>query len=109
MMRCGLCNSRTDMREMKYHRSGEYLICKSCHEKQSPGSRVVVESKPQTVREVAEVARKPSPKVSYRCKNCGYAFARARDHSFELCPYCGKKTVSVVQGGGAQNLLDTNF
>ncbi len=104
MVRCGLCNTKADIREMKYHKSGDYLLCKACHEKQNPGQKVVVE-KPASLREVSEMPRQES-KVSYRCKNCGYSFARARDHHFDVCPYCGKNSVSMVNRGGAQSFLD---
>ncbi len=106
MMRCGLCNSRVDIREMKYHKSGSYLICRSCHEKQFPGAKVVVQKQSPAIKEVAEVARKSPGKVSYRCKNCSYRFSRAKEHYFEQCPYCGKRTVSVVERSAAQALVD---
>ncbi len=106
MQRCGLCNSRVDIREMKYHKSGEYLMCGSCHEKQSPGTKVVTKAPSPAIKAVAEVAKKSPRKISYRCKNCSYRFSRAQDYAFEACPYCGKKTVSVVERSAAQTLVD---
>ncbi|MBI2575076.1 hypothetical protein HYV82_04280 [Candidatus Woesearchaeota archaeon] len=106
MQRCGLCNSRVDIREMKYHKSGSYLMCRNCHEKQSPGAKVAVQTPAPAIKSVNEVARKSPAKVSYRCKNCSYRFSRAQDYVFESCPYCGKKTVSVVERSAAQALID---
>jgi rubrerythrin len=109
MMRCGLCNAKDELKNMKYHKSGEYLICKGCSEKQAPGAKVVVEKAPiASVKSVEEVSKKSVDKVSYRCKNCGYAFTRAKSHVLSVCPYCGKNTVSVVAEGGAQNILDSS-
>lgn len=106
MLRCGLCNSRVDVREMKYHKSGEYMLCRSCHEKQFPGAKVVVQKLPPSIKDVVDVARKSPSKISYRCKNCGYSFSRAQEHYFDQCPYCGKKTVSAIERSAAQSLID---
>lgn len=106
MLRCGLCNSRVDISEMKYHKSGEYMLCRSCHEKQFPGAKVVVQKQSPAIKELAEVARKSPAKISYRCKNCSYSFSRAQDYYFDACPYCGKRTVSVVERSAAQALID---
>ncbi len=108
MMRCGLCNVQADMREMRYHKSGEYLICGSCHDKQALGMRAAEKPAPvaSSVKPVSELASKKAQKTAYRCNNCGYSFSRNKEHRFELCPYCGKKSLSVAERGGAQNLLD---
>lgn len=102
MMRCGLCNSRTEVREMKYHKSGEYLLCSACHEKQVPGAKVIAQ-KPAV----------PSPKrqerLSYRCRNCSYSFSRNKDHPVNACPYCGRDGISLVEGSMAQHLIDKVF
>lgn len=107
MMRCGLCNNRSELRDMRYHKSGDYLICKDCSEKQSPGAKVVVEKQPSSIREVHDVSNKPSDKIGYRCKNCGYSFSRTREHNVFVCPYCGKESISILERGAAQNLIDT--
>lgn len=102
MLRCGLCNNRADVNNMKYHKSGEYLICKDCYDKQATAV------KPKPADETA--FRKPESakdgKVGYRCRGCGYSFTRAKDHTVRVCPYCGKDTVSLVQSSAAQNIID---
>lgn len=101
MMRCGICNIKSEISEMKYHKSGEYLLCTACHEKQSPGRKMVVEKPSSSSKGVG--------KIGYMCKNCSYSFSRARDHKFDVCPYCGKNTVSLVDNGGAQNFIDESL
>lgn len=104
MMRCGICNAKSEVGNMRYHKSGEYLICASCYEKQSPLKSTV---KSGSSFKEPEMKQPRQDKVAYRCRNCGYSFTRASDHAVLLCPYCGKDSVSVVEGGNiAQHIID---
>ncbi len=93
---CKKCNSRVDVKSMKYDRTGRNLICPSCYAKEF-GKRIedVAPVKKAQKQTTAHIGRKKR----YVCNKCSYKFKYDPFSDQNLkCPYCGSKSVTLDEG-----------
>ncbi len=82
---------------MKYHKSGEYMICSHCFDVQQGELQ---DSLTEMLRkERAEMRRMEEPihvarLIKYKCGSCGYSFTRKQGFPVQNCPYCSHSELS---------------
>ncbi len=94
---CGLCDHSTPVRDMKYHRSGEYLICGRCFETQQSELQNSLSEALRRERQELKLLEQPvsvARLIKYRCSSCRYSFTRKQGFSVLACPYCGRSSLS---------------
>jgi len=81
------------MRELRYDRKGEDLICKECFSSARNPSDKVIDMKRIPIEKLEPTGprmRDMSDLVKYYCAACRFKFSRKEDFKFETCPSCGK-------------------
>lgn len=95
---CGLCDHASPIRDMKYHRSGEYMICGRCFEVQQSESQNSISEMLRKERQELRLMEQPvsvARLIKYKCNGCGYLFARKQGFAVGSCPYCSKSSLSA--------------
>ena len=105
---CGNCNNPEAVSSMKYNRTGEFLICKTCynkeHNKLDPKVETAIKEEikeleilPQKKTTVRSFQHVGFERLAYQCTHCGYKFSRKKEIDFNgQCPYCGKFTSEMA-------------
>ena len=112
MLKCRLCGKNTPVKGMRYHKSGQYLICRDCSDRQGGGAiksgttQVGGSKAPLQKSETARrITSQKTGQINYKCTSCGYKFSRKESIDVSSCPYCSRETIEV-SSGHAQELLD---
>ncbi|MBI2545958.1 hypothetical protein HYV81_02150 [Candidatus Woesearchaeota archaeon] len=103
---CMKCKKKVAVKDMKYSRNGEDLICMECSNAEK-GVKVPGASS-GLVRPMASSAKQAqketSQKVSYECEKCGYKFSRNKGIPINSCPYCNGGPLSKSEQFGFYNV-----
>lgn len=110
-LKCRLCGKSVPVKEMRYHRSGQYLICRECADKQSgilkTGTTHLEKGKTLITKPEVKKERKELKEiVNYKCSACNYRFSRKASFESISCPYCGSENVNISTGDSAQELIN---
>jgi|WetSurMetagenome_2_1015567.scaffolds.fasta_scaffold1135516_1 DNA-directed RNA polymerase subunit RPC12/RpoP len=103
---CRSCGRKVLMHNMRPDGTGENMVCIDCYKRNSPTktmsiSEAAAEQTPKPVKrpERTEEMRK------YICTACKYKFSRKKTQEVSKCPYCGKNSIVLDSGLGADKLL----
>ena len=98
LITCKSCRNRFPMRELRYDRKGENLVCKGCFSSSSsPKQGMAVSSlrdiPPEKLEPTGPRSRVAGGLIRYYCAACRFKFSRKGDFHFENCPSCGKGSI----------------
>ena len=89
---CMKCKKKVAVKDMKYSKNGEDLICVECSNAEkgvkvpASGSGLI---KPMPASATKAPQKEASiQKISYECEKCGYKFSRNKGIPVNSCPYC---------------------
>ena len=111
VMECNNCHLEFSAAELQTDVTTNLLMCVNCL--RAPGSRInILKDRPVKKQEIRETAipkmnlplkKEQTQKVAipagfahYRCTSCRYEFQRKTGFS-NPCPYCSKKSISLVR------------
>lgn len=107
---CMKCKKKVSVKDMKYSRNGEDLICAECSNaekgvKAAGSSPGLIKPMPSSVSAPVSKSQEPSvQKISYECEKCGYKFSRNKGIPVISCPYCNATQLSRSEQFGFYNV-----
>ncbi len=93
LITCKSCKKRYPMRELRYDKKGEDLVCKECFSSSKNTGDIVQDIKkidPAKLEPTGPRSRDALAMVKYYCIACRFKFTRKQEFHFENCPSCGK-------------------
>ena len=101
---CRTCGRKVLMHNMRP--DGENMICLDCYKK---GSAVKSAVSPFAKKEEPVKTEKAEKMNRYICTACKYKFSRKVSQPVAKCPYCGKNTIILDSGLGADKLIKASL
>lgn len=95
-LRCKRCNKYVPIKEMKYEKTGTFLVCAACRGEEKKAPKVM----PLVKRPFGE------PKLyKYQCRDCRYQFKRSPVSPVSKCPNCGSSKLIRYEKMDADDVL----
>jgi len=111
LITCQSCRQKFPMKELKYDKNGEDLICNECF----GSSRSPEEAKKDMKNMNPETLEKTGPRkftqqisTKYICMSCQYKFTRQKEYEVFKCPYCDSENLKKEKGIHSQQLIDSS-
>jgi DNA-directed RNA polymerase subunit RPC12/RpoP len=103
---CRSCGRKVLMHNMRPDSIGENMICIDCYKRNSPGKTMSISeaAAAQTMKSTKK-PEKTDKMRKYICTSCKYKFSRKENQEVNKCPYCGKMSIVLDSGLGADKLL----
>jgi len=104
---CRSCGRKVLMHNMRPDGTGENMVCTDCYKRNSPTKTMSISeaAAEQTSRPVKKTVEKSEAMIKYICTSCKYKFSRKKSQEVTKCPYCGKNSIVLDSGLGADKLL----
>jgi len=104
---CRSCGRKVLMHNMRPDSTGENMICVDCYKRNSPTKTMSISeaAAEQTIKLAPKKPERTEKMNKYICTACKYKFSRKETQEVRKCPYCGKNSIVLDSGLGADKLL----
>ena len=103
---CRSCSRRVKMEDVVFDDVRSAYVCEACfastHKKPKSFSR-----SPLVDEAIKSVSDLKNSLVKYTCSNCKYHFARQKDKTISVCPYCGSNKLEILNSSASSIISES--
>lgn len=97
-MRCGTCKRFAPITEMRYEKTGKFLVCNACRHEETT-------AKEPKLRPLVTSPFDGAKVLKYQCPSCRYTFRRTPTHPVNKCPNCNSSKLLRYEKVSADDVL----